>query len=143
MIAYFKRIADNFSGKVFKERKVYPSLNDPIQITKDSGAWAAHGTPTEIVPVSTLTSKIEIDYINVSTISAVGSYELILYTGLAGFEVEFAKRSIDRTATHSQEGYIPVNSIQIDPNTRISASLSGSPAGTESLYLKLSYTEME
>lgn len=143
MLAYFKRLADNFTGKVFKERKLYPELSNPIQVIKDSGAWAAHGTPTEIIPKNTIASSFEIDYINISIISAVGSYELILYTGLAGFEVEIAKIPIERTATYSQEGCIPVNSITIDANTRISASLSGSPASLENMYIKIRYSLME
>lgn len=119
---------------------LYPLGTGGVTITKDAGAWAAvPGTKTQIIPVNTITSPFDIHWLSISAISANGEYEIYLYSGLAGFEVEIAVIPATRSAVQSQEGSAFCMTPLVEANTRISAALRGSPAGAENLVVKIGY----
>ena len=121
------------------ELLVYPELGNPVTLTKASGAWAAYPTPTEIIPVNTITSDFDICSVSVNTISDAGDYTLALYKGLVGSEVKLCSIPISRTATASQEGSLLTGIIKLPMNTRISAAISGSNAAQNTLTTKIQY----
>ena len=120
---------------------VYPRGAGGITITKAAGAWAAvPAVKTEVVPViAGIPYLFDIHWISISAISANGEYEIYLYSGLAGFELEITAIPATRSAVQSQEGSAFCMTDLIVPNTRISAALRGSPAGAESLIIKLGW----
>jgi hypothetical protein len=124
---------------IHKAGQVYPTLANPILLTKGSGAWAAFPTPTEIVPAGGINEDFDIHWINVSSISANGNYEIALYSGGAGSEVEICRIPTSRTTVQSQEGSIPTQTEIIPADTRISAALSSGNAALDTVLIKLMY----
>lgn len=119
--------------------QIYPKLADPVLITKAGGAWAAYGTPTEVVPVDTITVEFDLHWVVVSDISANGFYTATIYKGLAGSEIAIAEIAANRNAVQSQEGSIPIATAPIPANTRISVALSSSNAGADTVNVRLMY----
>ncbi len=118
---------------------IHPELVDPIQLQKASGAWAAYGTPTEIVAAGAITDDFDLHFGIVSAIGANGDYTIEIYQGAALSEVQIAHIAVSRNAVQSQEGAIPIITPLILANTRISAALSSGNAGQDTLELKLMY----
>jgi hypothetical protein len=128
------------SDHIHSAPNAYPRGAGAVLVAKSAGEWAAvPDTKTEIIPANTITSPFDSHWISVNSITANGEYELYLYSGAAGEEVEIGMVPITRTAVQAQEGSVfNMSEIQA-PNTRISAALRGSPAGAESLNIKIGY----
>jgi hypothetical protein len=124
---------------VHQSAKVYPTLANAVTVTSASGSWAALGTPTEVIPANTITKAFDLHWLILSDISSVAQYELVVYGGPGGSETEIARASFSRSANFAQEGNVPIQIPQQAGNTRISAALSDSTAGTESVGVKFYY----
>jgi len=109
---------------VHQPAKVYPTLQDPIALAAAAGAWAAFPTPTEIIPANTITNAFDVHWVLCSDLSEVDYYELKLYTGGAGSEVEIGHIAFHRTSVFNQEGNLPIQVTRIAANSRISAAIS-------------------
>lgn len=118
---------------------VYPLLANPITLTKAAGAWAALPTPTEIIPASTITNDFDIHAMNVSSISAAGEYIIALYKGAALSEELIGYKPVSRSAVNAQEGQVRMATPLISANERISAAISSSNAGADTLDVKIEY----
>jgi hypothetical protein len=134
-------LSDILNDHVHKGSKVYPTLAAPTPLAKAAGAWAAFPTPTQIIPASTISLPFDIHWVNISSISANGDFELKLYKGAALSEVEIAHIAFSRTAVQSQEGAQPIQMpIQV-ADERISAAISSSNAAADTVAVKLYYHE--
>lgn len=111
-----------------KEQKVYPELADPITLTSAGGAWNL-GTIVEIVPVNTITEDFDIHYIAFSSASATDDYEVKLYSGLGGSEVEIAATKTYKQAVQAGSAPSPITTPIQPANTRISAALATGTGG--------------
>lgn len=119
--------------------EIYPRLADPILITAPAVAWAVDALPTEIIPADTVTDPFDLHWGNVSDISANGWYQILVFSGEAGSEIEIAAQSVTRSAAQSQEGAVPLQDIIVPANTRISVKLASSNAGSNTARLSLSF----
>jgi hypothetical protein len=126
------KIDDHLHNTVF----LYPELADGIVLTKASGVWAAYPTPTEIIPVNTITDDFDLHFLNVSDISANGEYAISVYKGAPGAEIRIGVFSASRSAVQSQEGTRPILSKLVGPNERISAAISSQNAALNTLIVK-------
>jgi len=118
--------------------EVYPNNCIPITLTT-SATPNTHGTIVEIVPASTINDVFDIHWVTLSDISANGNYELRLYTGASGSEVELTNKSFFRNSNFIQEGNLSAMSDSILPGTRISASIKGSNAAANTCAIRLEY----
>ena len=127
------KLDEHFHNEVF----LYPSLAGSVTLTKAAGAWAACPTPTEIIPVNTITEDFDLHFMNVSGISANGEYSICLYQGLAGAETLLGVYGAVRNAVQSQEGTRPIITPFIPANSRISAAISSENAAADTLNIKV------
>ena len=119
--------------------KLYPELAIPVVLTKAGGAYAAFGTPTEIIPAGTIGLDFDIHWAVVSAISANGDYILQLYQGAALSETVIATISVVRNAVQSQEGSMSMITPLLLANARISAAISSGNAAADTLATKLQF----
>jgi hypothetical protein len=117
--------------------KVYPTLDDGVTITGAAEAWTL-GNFTEIVPANTITSALDIHYINFEDVSANDVYEIVLYAGALASEVEIGRIRTYKTPA----SFAPPSPFQcvIQPaNTRISAKLASKSGGSDTATISIQY----
>ena len=119
-------------------QKVYPTLADGVTLTAHNTAWTL-GNKTEIVPVNTITSPFDIHFLNIGLASATDTYELVLYKGLAGAEIEIGRVRVIRAAAQSGTAPMPMLTAILPANTRISGALASASGGGDTLELALIY----
>lgn len=113
-----------------------------ISINADYVAETFAGTETM---QSGIDNDLMLDGIFVSSISAVGEYELILYRTEQWSGYEIARVPLVKTATFSSEGFIPLKSILLPacgyyPDTaKILVALVSSNAAADTVKIKLCY----
>lgn len=108
--------------------RCYPTLSAGKVVNGAAGAWTL-GTMTEIVPVNVITDPFDIHYIILEAASATDVYELVLYSGLAGSEVEIARIRTARESATSGVSDIPCMCYVQPANSRISARLASASGG--------------
>jgi hypothetical protein len=121
-----------------EQARVYPTLANGIVVTGGVGAWAL-GSFVEIIPANTITSPFDIHYVNFEDASATDSYQLILYAGLGGAEVEIGSVRTKRESATSGTTSVP---IQIPPqmaNARISAKVASKSGGSDTVTVSVYY----
>jgi len=116
---------------------IRPSLAGSVTLTSGAGAWAAYPTPTQIIAANNITEDFDLHFLDISDISANGEYQIALYTGAALSEVLVGEFGAVRNAVQSQEGARNILTPLFDANTRISAALSSSNAGANTINIKL------
>lgn len=109
-------------------QKVYPTLADAVTINGGAGAWAL-GNFTQVVPVNTITSAFTIKGIQLEDVSATDSYELVLYSGLAGAEVEIGRTRLARQSDAGFVNFHPLQTLPLAANTRIIAKVASKSGG--------------
>lgn len=119
--------------------KVYPTLADAKIITASATGWTL-GTIVEIIPADTITEYFDIHWVDISDLSDVDQYELVLYSGAAESEEEIGRVVLAKTSNFAQGGAVPIQVPVQSPNTRISAALA-SKAGSSTVDVKLYYHE--
>lgn len=114
------------------ETFVYP-LTGIITIEKVATSWGAYGTKVELIPANAITNPFDLHFLNISSITANGSYHIGLFTGAPGAEVLAHEYPVVRTSVQSQEGSRSILSKIFAANTRISIALRGSPSNVQSI----------
>jgi len=133
-------IADNLTHileeHAHKPSMVYPTLANGITIAS-GGAWAL-GSFVEIIPSGTVLDEFDIHYINIEAVSASDVYEIVLYVGELGSEVEISRARAVRTSTPSGVSSVPIQGPIHPTGSRISGKLA-SASGADNMTLSLSY----
>jgi hypothetical protein len=119
--------------------KCYPTLADAPVVTAEAADWGVGGALVQIIPASTIGNKFDIHYINVESVSAARSYEMILYYGAGDTEcgrIRFTKSA----------GLDPVldKAIQtpiIPANSRVQARLASGGVVADTVSITLHYHE--
>lgn len=125
------------------QAKLYPSLQDGVILTGHANAWTL-GTITEIVPASTITEYFDIHWIIIESVSANDIYEIVLYQGAGGSEVEIGRvKFVKNTTAGSGVVSIPFQMIIVDPNTRISGAVASKTGGGDTVTISLGYHEYD
>jgi hypothetical protein len=122
--------------------KCYPTLAAGKVVTGGVASWAL-GSFVEIVPVNTISSAFDIHFIVFEAVSATDTYELVLYSGLVGSEVEIARIRTTRESATSGTTDIPCMCYVQPPNTRISAKVASSSGGSDTVTISIFYHTYE
>lgn len=113
--------------------KVYPTQAAGVNVVAGA-AWALSAAIVEVIPASTITSPFDIHFVSVEGLSDNGVYELVLYSGGAGSEVEIGRTRFTKNAV--QDG--TVNAPMITPvqaaNARIGCALACSADGADATF---------
>jgi len=121
--------------------KPYPSMVNTTIYTAGVGTWQL-GSFVETIPVNTITTDYTITKIQCAAVSAVSSYEVVLYSGLAGSEIEICRtRLAAGTGTNAVLNLDVVTPI-LPANTRISAKIAYALGGTATLAMSVIYIPM-
>jgi hypothetical protein len=118
------------------QHKVYPTLAAGKTIV-GSTAWVL-GAFVEVIPVNTITSIFTITHVNIGVVSATDTYELVLYSGLAGNEIEIARTRLWRSNNATNGAVVPIQTKPIAANSRISAKVA-SATNNRNLVISLAY----
>jgi hypothetical protein len=129
---------DLLSDHAHSAQKVYPTLVNGTTITGGAGAWAL-GSFVQVVPVNTVTLPFDIHFVNVGDVSATDTYELVLYSGLGGSEVEIGRCRFSRTSAANTVSPTPMQTPIQPANTRISAKIASSSGGADTAVISLFY----
>ena len=115
----------------------YPSLANGIQINTGSGAWAL-GAFTQLIPTNEINHAFDIHWVNFESASNTGVYELHLYSGELGEEIEIARIRTVRDGAQTGIVNVPVQIPVQHANTRISAKVAGN-AGNRNVTVSVFY----
>ena len=123
---------------VHEPAKCYPTLANAATFSSGEAAWAESAIQ-ELIPANTITTPFDIHYLNVEAAGTNTTYEISLWSGLAGAEVE-----IGRVRTVKQTVVAGFNSvpIQIPPqpaNTRISVKIATPTANVDTIDFSVFY----
>ena len=131
-----------FNRTVFYfNHKLYPSLVDPITLESTAVAWGI-GNKVEIIPASTITKDFVIVGINVFSSTSNDVFELILYKGASGSEIELGRTGFSASVyTADMFAFIPFQTSIINANERISMAIAGKDTASNHLRVKLQYFE--
>ena len=135
LYALVKRIEGN------KQARVYPTLANSTLLTSGATPWLL-GSFIQFVPVNTITSPFKIEYINFSAFSSQGNtVEVVLYSGLAGSEVEIGRVRANggAAATGNKEPQMPIHCPILPANTRISAKMACSVTSAQTCTASIIY----
>lgn len=123
------------------DRKLYPSLVDPINVESTDVAWEI-GNKVEIIPASTITKNFVIVGINIFTSTSNDVFELILYKGASGSEIELGRTGFSSSVvTADMFVFVPFQTSMINANERISIAIAGKDTTSNQLRVKLQYFE--
>lgn len=120
--------AHKLDEHVHSPSKVYPTLANGVTVTGGVAAWAL-GNFAVVVPANAITSDFDIHHINVAAYNANDTFELVLYSGADGSEVEMGRVRFTRTSNVGATPHIPFISDIVAANTQIKAKIA-SQAGT-------------
>ena len=120
--------------------KVYPETTDPIPVSKSTGEWPAHGTPTEIIPANTINDYFNIQKIYIHNVSSLGYFELKLWQGLSGQETCLTTLVFVVNNPVIDNIILDDGDLIVSENQRISATLSGDNVAGVTVKFKIGYT---
>lgn len=113
---------------IHSNQRCYPTLANGVTLTGGVAAWAL-GAFVEIVPVNTIPEDYDIHYLNVAAYNANDVFEIVLYSGAVGFEVEIGRVRVTRITNVGASPHVSFKTPIIPANTRISGKVA-SQAGT-------------
>lgn len=117
--------------------KVYPTLAVGVLVSKNAASYVL-GTKAEIIPAAFITKAFKILGINFDSVGAADVFEIVIYAGAIGFEVEIGRTQVTLSVS-GQYTEIPINTPIIAANARISAAIAGFSAGVKTMAMKLRY----
>lgn len=113
---------------------------DPVILTAASGTPWLHGDKIEVLPSDTIAKWFDIHWLVIGTATQVDDYEIRMYKGEAGSEVEIGRVAFSRGSNQDRASvYIPIQVPPQEKNTRISASLACGDGDGASCGLKFYY----
>jgi len=118
--------------------QVYPTLAAGINVTKSATPWTL-GAFAVLVPTGTITSPFDVHGINFDDVPANGVYEIVLYAGPNGSEVEVGRVRFTRTSANDVELESPFQSPIISANSQVKVKLAGSNATATVVTISIRY----
>jgi hypothetical protein len=120
---------------VHGEAFLFPIAANPVTVTSAAAAWTL-GAFAELIAAGATDRDFDLHWMQIGDISAVGNYELLIYKGLAGAEVQIGGICFSRTDNFSGEANQPVQVPQQVAGTRISVALRDSTTSARSCIAK-------
>lgn len=102
---------------------VYPSMADGVLITGALAAWTL-GNFAVIIPANTKASIFDIHQIEVEAYNANDLFEIVLYAGADGAEVEIARKRIKRLTNVGASPSVFIQTPRLPANTQIKAKVA-------------------
>lgn len=126
---------------IHSRQKTKPTLADSLILTGGATAWAL-GNKVEIFAADEVLYPFDIHWIDIGSVSAIGDvYEIELYSGLAGFEVEIGQCRAYRQANQSGAAPSPMMTSMMPAGTRITAACANTTGGNETIAISVFYHE--
>lgn len=118
--------------------KVYPTLANGVVVTGAAGAWAL-GAFVVIVPTNTITDAFDIHHINVAAYNSNDTFELVLYSGANGAEVECGRVRFTRTTNVGSPAHVPMQTPIIAANSQIKAKIASQNGTSNTATISIMY----
>lgn len=118
--------------------RVYPTMADGVGVTKNAALWTL-GNFAVLVPAGTIASPFDIHGLGFDSVPANGVYEVVIYAGPDGGEVEVGRTRFTRTAAGSIELEAPFQTPIIAAGSQIKAKLAGSNGAGTTVVVSIRY----
>lgn len=129
---------DELKEHTHSRAKCHPTLAAGVTVTGGAGAWAL-GNYAVLVAANAITSDFDIHYVHAEAVSANDTYEIVLYSGADGAEVEIGRIRMTRSATIDSPTSLPFSCPIIPANTQIKAKVASSSGGGDTVALSIFY----
>jgi hypothetical protein len=123
---------------VHSAAKVYPSMTTGATVTKSATAWTL-GALSVVIPSNAIADQFDIHGINYDSVPDNGVYEIVLYAGPSGSQVEIGRTRFARTEAADIELESPFMTQIQAANTEIWAALAGSNTSATAAVISLRY----
>jgi hypothetical protein len=118
--------------------RCYPTLANGIVVTGGVAPWAL-GAFAVVVPANTITADFDIHHINVAAYNANDTFELVLYSGADGAEIEIGRVRFTRITNVGASPHIPFQTSVIAANSQIKAKISSLNGTSNTATISLMY----
>ena len=119
------------------QSKLAPSGAVSLTLTSGGAPWTP-GAKVEFIAAGSVALVFHMRSATLSEPTVNAEYEVIVYKGLAGAEVEIARIDFVRTNVQNRSSFVTFSSEQVPAGTRISCAIQDSVGGS-SLNVKLGY----
>jgi len=120
--------------------KVYPTLANGKLITGGTPAWAL-GAFAVVVPANTIPNPFDIHFVNIEAYSASDSFELVMYAGADGAEVEVGRTRFTRITNVGAPPLIYFSTPIIPANAQIKAKVASETGNNDTVTISINYNE--
>ena len=131
---------NSFYQHIHSPGKCYPTLASGVTITGHNTAWTL-GNKTEVIPADTITNAFDLHFVNIEAASATDAYEIVVYGGTVGNEVEIGRVRAHKNSVQSGANNVPIQVAPQAANTRISVAIASSSGGGGTLTVSFFYHE--
>jgi hypothetical protein len=116
-------LLETINEHIHSQVRCYPTLANGIVVTGAVAAWTL-GAFAVVVPAGTITQDFDIHHINVAAYNANDTFELVLYKGADGAEVEIGRVRFTRTTNVGAPPHVPFQTAIIAANSQIKAKIA-------------------
>ena len=116
---------------------IYPKYAAPVKLTSAAGAWAATGTPAEVIPINAINKAFDLHWASVSAISANLDGIIDIYSSVDGVAfTQIGAIDVLRSATGAREMAMPVQVPQQPENIGIYCRFTDSTSSAQTVRVK-------
>jgi hypothetical protein len=123
---------------VHSQSRVYPSLADDIVVTGGNAPWTL-GNYVVLIPENAVDSHFVISAIDISACSTLDKYELVLYAGPDGSEIEVGRKRFSKIALANNPIAIIFVTEIIHTNSQVKAKLASKTGGNSTVTFSINY----
>jgi hypothetical protein len=123
---------------IHSAQKVYPTLANGVTVTGAAGAWAL-GAFAVLVPTNAIASPFDIHHINVAAYNASDTFELVLYAGANGAEVEIGRVRFSRISNVGAAPHVPMMTPINPANSQIKAKIASQNGTSNTATISIDY----
>jgi hypothetical protein len=117
---------------------VYPTMANGVSVTKNASPWTL-GSFAVIIPAGTITNEFDIHGVGFDSVPDNGTFEVVLYAGADGGEVEIGRTRFTRTSPLTIELESPFQTPLVAANSQIKAKLAGSNSSASTVVMSVRY----
>ncbi len=126
---------------IHKAAKTIPSGGAGVVVTAgDSEAWDL-GSFAVMAATNAIDEDFDIHFVVAEVMSANATYEIVLYAGADGAEVEIGRVRIVRVTNQVRSSHLAIQTPIIPANTQIKVKVMSSTGSTDAVTLSLFYHE--
>jgi hypothetical protein len=122
---------------VHAQARVYPTLAGGVSVVCGTNPWTL-GSFAVVIPANTIALPYIIDMVDVASLSVIDTYELVLYYGADGAEVEAGRIRFSRS-TLNIAGPNRIQTEIIPANSQIKAKIASGIGSSETAIISFNY----